>query len=318
MSGPQTEAAGKQDIRAFWGDLYRQLYAENDESMSAESLERQIDELEDMFRIREQPCVVEMPLSTLRGLKVLEIGSGGGGHSCIFKRHGADVTAVDITPERVISTALKFALLKGGSGNALEADAENLPFADDSFDIVYSNGVLHHSVDTERGIAEAYRVLKPGGTTVMMLYSRVSAAYMFNIFPRGIVTGEMFRWPEAEWVGRLTEGKPKYGETRNPITRVYTKQAMLRLFERFEVESLRKWSFQYDNFCVPRLTQMRRWVLSHVGFPPHPGGTIVYGRPFVPDTAIERWLGRALGFGWVIKARKPDPATQADETCRPN
>lgn len=305
MTGTESVSAGKGDIRAFWGDLYQQLYAENDSTLSPESLERQIDELEDLFRIREQPCVVEMPLSDLAGLKVLEIGSGGGGHSCIFKRHGADVTAVDITPERVISTAMKFALLKGGSGNALEADAENLPFPADGFDIVYSNGVLHHSVDTERCIAEIYRVLKPGGTAVIMLYSRVSAAYMFNIFPRGIVTGEMFRWPEAEWIGRLTEGKPKFGETRNPITRIYTKRAMEKLFNRFKIDSLRKWSFQFDNFCVPRLTQIRRWVLSHVGFPPHPGGTIVYGRPFVPDTAAERWLGRYLGFGWVIKATKP-------------
>ena len=133
----------KENIQAFWGDLYKQLYAENDASLSPESLERQIDELEDLFKIREQSCVVEMPLEDLAGKTVLEIGSGAGGHSCIFKRHGADVTAIDITPERVISTAAKLDMLKGGSGRAMQADAENLPFDDDSFDIVYSNSVLH-------------------------------------------------------------------------------------------------------------------------------------------------------------------------------
>lgn len=305
MTTPPETIAGKGEIRAFWGDLYRQLYAENDASLTAESLELQIDQLEDLFQIREQPCIVEMPLAALQGKKVLEIGSGGGGHSCIFKRYGAEVTAVDITPERVISTGMKLALLKGGSGNALQTDAENLPFSDDSFDYVYSNGVLHHSVDTEKCIAEVHRVLKPGGTTVIMLYSRISAAYMFNILPRGIVTGEIFRWPEAEWVGRLTEGKPKFGDTRNPITRIYTKRAMERMFQRFRIESLRKYSFQFDNFCFPRLTQIRRWVLSHIGFDLHPGGTIVYGRPIVPDTRMERWLGRFLGFAWVLKATKP-------------
>lgn len=295
----------KTNIQAFWGDLYQQLYGENDRSLTPEILERQIDELEDLFRIREQPCVVEMPLADLQGKTVLEIGSGGGGHSCIFKRHGADVTAVDITLERVISTDAKLKLLKGGSGRALQTDAENLPFPDNYFDIVYSNGVLHHSTDTVRCIEELHRVLKPGGMSVVMLYSRVSATYMFNIVPRGIVTGEMFRWPEAEWVGRLTEGKPKFGTTRNPITRVYTNRAMRKLFSAFEIDNLRKWSFHFDHFCIPRLTQIRRWVLRHIGFPLHPGGIIVYGQPVVPDTAIERIVGRYLGFGWVIKVIKP-------------
>ena len=294
----------KTEIREFWGDLYQQLYAENDSTLSPQQLERQVDALEDLFRIRQSPSVVEMPLARLAGLKVLEVGSGGGGHSCIFKRHGADVTAVDITPQRVASTALKFRMLEGGSGSALQADAENLPFPDGHFDIVYSNGVIHHSPDTERCVAEIHRVLKPGGTAVVMLYSRVSSVFLFNVFPRGIVTGEMFRWPEAQWVGRLTEGKPKFGETRNPITRVYTARAMKRLFGAFDFVSLRKFSFQFDNFCIPRLTQIRRAVLTLLGFPPHPGGVIVYGSPFVPETAIERLIGRFLGFCWVIKVVK--------------
>ena len=128
---------------------------------------------------------------------------------------------------------------------------------------------------------------------------------MFNIWPRGLIAGEMFRWPEAEWVGRLTEGKPKFGSTRNPITRVYTARQMRALFAGYNVVSLRKWSVQFDNFCVPRLTQIRRWCLTRLGFLLHPGGTIVYGQPIVPETAIEQWLGAWLGFGWTIKAVNP-------------
>ena len=301
----ESSADTKSDIQAFWSDLYQQLYGAADAAMTPDKLEESIDQLEDLFVIREQSCVVEMPYKDLAGKRVLEIGSGAGGHSCIFKRYGAHVTAVDITPQRAASTAAKFAMLKGGSGIAFHADAENLPFQDASFDIVYSNGVLHHSPDTERCIAEATRVLKPGGLAVIMLYSRVSAAFMFNIWPRGVITGEMFRWPEAEWVGRLTEGKPEYGTTRNPITRVYSAKQMRALFRGYDIVSLRKWSFQFDNFCVPRLTQIRRWVLSRLGFKPHPGGTIVYGQPIVPETAIERRLGAWLGFGWTIKAIKP-------------
>ena len=301
----------KTEVQEFWGDLYQQLYADNDDALTPDILERQIDELEDLFRKREQPCVLEMPLAELSGKKVLEVGPGGGGHSCIFKRYGAEVTAVDITEARARSTALKFGLLRGGPAQALQGDAENLPFADDHFDIVYSNGVLHHSPNTERCMEEIYRVLKPGGTSVIMLYSRISSVYFFNVLPRAILTGEIFRWPEAQWIGRLTEGKPEFGETKNPITRVYTRKAMLALFSEFNVIALRKWSFQFDNFCVPRLTQMRKWALTRLGFPAHPGGIVVYGAPYIPETAIERLIGRHLGWCWVIKAKKPTTVNTA-------
>lgn len=299
----------KTEVQQFWGDLYQQLYADNDDTLNPDVLERQIDELEDLFRKREQPCVLEMPLNDLAGKKVLEIGSGGGGHSCIFKRYGAEIVAIDITPERAASTALKFRILKGGRGFALQADAENLPFPDNYFDMVYSNGVIHHSPDTNQCVSEIHRVLKPGGTSIVMVYSRLSSVYLFNVVPRAIVTGEIFRWPEAQWIGRLTEGKPKFGETKNPITRVYSRRAMHQLFRDFNIEALRKWSFQFDNFCIPKLTQIRRGVLNALGFRSHPGGTIVYGAPYVPETALERLIGRYLGFCWVITATKTANAT---------
>jgi hypothetical protein len=116
----------------------------------------------------------------------------------------------------------------------------------------------------------------------------------------------MFRWPEAEWTGRLTEGKPVHGTTRNPITRVYSRRQMERLFSAFDIETLRKHSFQFDNFCIPRLTQIRNRVLSALKFEAHPGGLIVYGAPYIPETALERALSPLLGFAWNIKARKPD------------
>ena len=216
----------KSEIQTFWGDLYKQLYEANDSNLTPANLLRQIEQLEDLFHKRRQSCVVEMPLSKLEGKRVLEVDSGSGGHSSIFRKHRALVTAVDITAARAASTARKLAMIPGGRGIAYQADAETLPFRDEKFDIIYSNGVFHHSNYTEKCIAEAYRVLKPGGLAVVMLYSRLSAAFMFNILPRGILTGEIFRWPEAEWIGRLTEGKPKFSSTKNPITRVYSKKQM--------------------------------------------------------------------------------------------
>lgn len=302
---PPTEAGGgKGNIQAWWGDLYRQIYEPTDRALTRANLAQKLADTEDLFRKRGMLAVVEMPLSELAGKRVLEIGPGGGGHSCLFAKYGALVTALDITPPRAASTAKKLKLVGDGTGTAYQGDGENLPFRSESFDIVYSNGVLHHSVDTERCIREVWRVLKPGGKAVLMLYARHSAVYWCNIVPRGFFSGEMFRWPEAEWIGRVTEGTPKFGETKNPYTRVYSEVELRRLLERFANLRLRKSSFQWDNFAIPRLTQIRNWILKRLGHKAHPGGELVYGAPFVPETNGELWLGRFVGFAWNIVAEK--------------
>jgi ubiquinone/menaquinone biosynthesis C-methylase UbiE len=295
----------KDDIRKWWGDLYRQAYAGHEDGLSAAELDRQLAEVEDMFRRRQHLCTSEMPLDELAGKRVLEIGPGSGAHSAIFKRHGASVVAADITPERVMATARKLTLVEAGEGRAYQADGEHLPFRDGSFDIVYSNGVLHHAENTDRCVAEVFRVLKPGGKAVIMLYSRHSAIYWLQVVPRAFFTGEMFRWPEPQWIGRLTEGKPRFGDTKNPITRVYSAAQMRTLFQRFRIHSLRKSSFQFDNFALPRGTQMRDAVLKAMGRHPHPGGILVYGKAFMVESDLELRLGRIGGFCWNMVAEKP-------------
>ncbi len=148
-------------------------------------------------------------------------------------------------------------------------------------------------------------MLKPGGRAVLMLYARSSAVFWCHIVPRGLFTGEIFRRPEAEWVGRVTEGTPKFGQTKNPITRVYSRRELPSLLKDFRLFSVRKSSFQFDNFAIPRLTQIRQTVLRLFGHRPHPGGMLVYGRPYFIETALELALGRHIGFAWNIVAEKP-------------
>ena len=71
--------------------------------------------------------------------------------------------------------------LGGLEGRLIQGDAEDLPFADGSFDLVYSHGVLHHTPNTPRTIREVHRVLAPGGRAVIMLYHRVSFNYQVNL-----------------------------------------------------------------------------------------------------------------------------------------
>lgn len=114
------------------------------------------------------------------GLRVLEIGCGCGSEAERFARAGADYTAVDLT-NAAVSVTQRRLQLAGLAGRFVQGDAENLPFADESFDLVYSHGVLHHTPDTPRTIREVHRVLAPGGRAIIMLYYRNSFNYQINL-----------------------------------------------------------------------------------------------------------------------------------------
>lgn len=103
------------------------------------------------------------------GLRVLEIGVGlGADHQC-FAEAGADLWGIDLT-ERAVEHSRRRLAAFGLSSHLAVGDAEHLEFPDGSFDLVYSWGVLHHSPDTPKAIAEVWRVLKPGGEARIMIY----------------------------------------------------------------------------------------------------------------------------------------------------
>jgi ubiquinone/menaquinone biosynthesis C-methylase UbiE len=105
--------------------------------------------------------------------KVLEVGVGLGADHERFAAAGAMLSGVDLTPRAINHTRRRLELCRLSSDLQV-ADAENLPFASDTFDLVYSWGVLHHSPNTAKAIDEVYRVLKPGGTSKIMIYHKYS------------------------------------------------------------------------------------------------------------------------------------------------
>jgi SAM-dependent methyltransferase len=107
------------------------------------------------------------------GRDVLEVGCGPGLDLVRFARAGARVTGVDISPTAV-DLARGCCQAAGVAATLLEADGARLPFADASFDLVYCHGVLSFVRDPARVVAEAQRVLRPGGEAVLMVYNRRS------------------------------------------------------------------------------------------------------------------------------------------------
>jgi ubiquinone/menaquinone biosynthesis C-methylase UbiE len=308
MGGRGTALAeDKKDIQAFWGALYNSLYDDAGQSLTPEQLVDAINAMEDMFRLRGHMAVAEMPPGELKDRQVLEIGPGAGGHSALFAHHGAIVTAVDITEARAYATAAKFRLLgvDAEGCQAVQGDAEALPFADGSFDIVYSNGVLHHTPDTEKAMDEVFRVLRPGGRAVIMLYCKSSWHYWINMWLCvGVLKGKAFG--DENWLGRATEWGGKDAQpVENPITRCYTRNGIRQLFRRFENLNLRRGEFYF--YLIPKLGKLyRRWKIKRYGT--HPGGYLVYGEPWPMQSPLERWLGGIMGFAWFISATKPTDA----------
>ncbi|HEX4566937.1 MAG TPA: methyltransferase domain-containing protein [Vicinamibacterales bacterium] len=108
-----------------------------------------------------------------RGKRVLEVGCGAGTDLMRFAKAGASVTGVDVAPSAVALAKQNFAQ-QGVEADLREADGEQLPFADGSFDFVYAHGVVQYTANDRALVDEVRRVMAPGGTAVFQVYNRVS------------------------------------------------------------------------------------------------------------------------------------------------
>jgi ubiquinone/menaquinone biosynthesis C-methylase UbiE len=124
---------------------------------------------------------------------VLEIGIGmGADHIEWAKSHPGTLTGVDLTPKAIEHTKKRLSVY-GLSSEIKVGDAEKLPFNDNSFDIVYSWGVLHHSPNTPQAIKEVHRILRPGGIARIMIYHTYSLTGYMLWLRYGLLTGHPFR-----------------------------------------------------------------------------------------------------------------------------
>jgi arsenite methyltransferase len=100
------------------------------------------------------------------GERVLDLGSGAGTDSLVAAQmvgEDGSVTGIDMTPQMLAKASAAAAEMGATNVEFVEAEAERLPFADESFDVVISNGVIDLIPDKDAVIAEIFRVLSPGG-----------------------------------------------------------------------------------------------------------------------------------------------------------
>jgi SAM-dependent methyltransferase len=108
-----------------------------------------------------------------RGKAVLEVGCGAAVDLARFARGGAVATGVDLTESAIALARTNFAQ-QGLAGTFEVANGEHLPFADNTFDLVYAHGVVQYTAEPQRLVDECRRVLKPGGQAIFQVYNRVS------------------------------------------------------------------------------------------------------------------------------------------------
>jgi ubiquinone/menaquinone biosynthesis C-methylase UbiE len=286
------------DVKSFWNSTpcQSELSQHRERRQYFEEISRK------RFRGREWHVPTVAKFDSFAGKDLLEIGCGVGTDGIEFARNNAKYVGVDLTPHSVELTRERFELF-GIPGRFEVANAEKrLPFADESFDHVYSFGVIHHSPAPEKIVDEIYRVLRPGGTFTVMLYNRTSINYYIEIMflrrlfkwcllpkfmPRTIAAVTGFdRWKleghrqilkdkknisEEEWISMNTDGP------FCPLARVYDRKEAAALFSAFRSVKQEVWEFNVDHWAF-------------VG-------------KLIPDS-FARWIGRRWGWHRMIYGTK--------------
>tara|TARA_B100001142_G_C14314863_1_gene648085 strand:+ start:330 stop:1193 length:864 start_codon:yes stop_codon:yes gene_type:complete len=136
--------------------------------------------------------------------RVMEIGCGRGSLSCYFSDAGYDCTLVDLS-EKVIDLAKNIFEQNNLSANFLVGDANNLKIPDNSFDVIYSIGLLEHFEDIETPIKEQMRVLEKGG----VWFGYIVPEYSDNI------------QKDYDWINQILNGYREDTEERESKEEIY-------------------------------------------------------------------------------------------------
>ncbi len=289
----------QEDVRKFWDE--NPCGGEFVEADEFRSFFKKYDE----FKYSIEPHIVdEIAQLKLKGKRLLEIGLGQGAEAQKLIEGGCIYNGVDLTEESVKRVKLRCELYNLPYESVTQQNAENLTFEDNSFDVVFSHGVIHHSPNIKKIIAEIRRVLKPGGQIVIMLYHRNSINYqisiklirrlgIFSLFIPGAhklisrLTGEkserlmkhVANLKKSGWsylsmknfIHRSTDGPD------NPYSSVYSKKESLELFKDFSNISFSVHYFNERHFP---------------GF-----------RAILPDS-LKNWIERRWGWHLWIKGTK--------------
>jgi ubiquinone/menaquinone biosynthesis C-methylase UbiE len=226
-----------------------------------------------------KPFSLFVDFDSLAGKDVLDVGIGSGIATQMLAEAGANVTGVDLTDWAVETTRRRLDAF-GLGADVRRADAEQLPFEDASFHLVFSWGVIHHSSDMDRALSELVRVTRPGGQIVLMVYHRHS---LFFVVYRGF---QRFL-PLARRLGLHFEGE-REGEPEGLIARHFTVDELREKLVSAGLTDLWIKPYGQDAELLPLPRRIRLPITEHL--------------PQTVKDPILRRLGHQLG----VRATKPE------------
>ena len=151
----------------------------------------------------------------LQGRRVLDVGCGVGMYTSAFRRSTPAVFGIEVEFARAVEACPR-------AQGIVQAVGETLPFADASFDVVFSHEVLEHVRDDQRCAQEMVRVVRPGGRILIFVPNRLYPFETHGIYVRGryrFGNIPLVNWLPTPWRNRLA-----------PHVRAYTARGLRRLF----------------------------------------------------------------------------------------
>jgi ubiquinone/menaquinone biosynthesis C-methylase UbiE len=295
----------EEELRDFWVE-YQPGFRVADPSES-----REFYRAVEAERYRLEPDIVEMAkFATWQDRDVLDAGCGIATDGVQFARSGARYTGIDFSPTALRHAKARFRM-EDLQGQFVQGSISQLPFEAESFDLVYSMGVIHHVPEPERAVSEFYRVLRPGGRAIVMVYHRDSFNYRFTIMVLRRAMAALLIVPGGgRFVHRLTgEGSDvlqghrallqehglRYLRDRqlflnhntdgpgNPLSKVYFRAQAHELFAQFD-----------EVRTSVRFLHLRSYPWANK----------------LPLTGLGQRLGRRWGWHLWVDARKRAPAGQ--------
>jgi len=240
---------------AFWDELCGTRFARDHgvTDASPESLARFDRAYFDFY-----PYLPGYVPARLDGERVLEIGLGFGSLGQLLAERGADYHGLDIAPGPVATMRERIARagLDDADARVLQGSALAIPHPDASFDRVFSIGCLHHTGDVRGAVAEVRRVLRPGGTAVVMLYARHSFR-RYSLIAAALARRRSGGAGAVEREVRRTYDQTLAGEPAPEVEFLSRRQAR-SAFSGFSSVSIRR-----ENFDDVRMLR-REWFLGNL------------------------------------------------------
>lgn len=268
MANPPVKLELKNAIRDFWntepcGTRYLEADAYMAHARARSALEPHIGDFAEF--------------GFARGKRVLEIGVGMGADYLQWLKVGAQATGIDLSPSS-LDRARQRCIQSGFDPDLQLGDAEHLAFPDDTFDIVYSYGVMHHSPDTYTCLREAWRVLKPGGKLKVMLYHHPSVTGLMVWLRYGILRGKSLR-------------QSVYQFLESPGTKSFTRDEVRQMLTGFDDIQMRQVFSPGDLLLHRPSRRFQGWAYR-------------LACSLCPRTIVRTFCGK-YGLFLLVAARKP-------------